>query len=389
VPANPPLRVPPGFRVSLYASGLERPRVIRVAPNGDLFVSESLAGRIRVLRTRSGETVPTVNRVFAQDLRLPFGIAFYPPGPNPTHVYVAETNRVIRFPYRNGDLVASGPAEPVVLSLPDQAPNLPGGGHWTRDIVFGLDGRRMFISVGSLTNAAEDMPDNPPLPLAEFEARYGRGAAWGRETNRAGVLVYTPDGALLRGWNTHAFATGLRNCTSMTVHPATGALWCANVERDGLGDNLPPDFITRVGPGNVFGWPWFYAGTLQDPRHPGERADLIPVIRSPEVLIQPHSSPLGITVYRGTMFPPAYRNHLFVTLRGSWNRSKRTGYKVVRIWTNQLHRPTGWYEDFLTGFVLNDRQVFGRPVGIDMARDGALLVGEDVNGTIWRISTRP
>jgi hypothetical protein len=389
VPETPPLRVPPGFRVDLYASGLERPRLLRVAPNGDLFISESAAGRIRVLRKPAGESVPTVNRVFAEGLNLPFGIAFHPPGPNPTYVYVAETNRIVRFPYANGDMIATGPAEPVVLSLPDEAPSLPGGGHWTRDIAFGPEGERMFVSVGSQSNDAEDMPDTPPVPLAQYEAQYGRGAAWGRETNRASILVYTPRGGLVSGSSTHVFATGLRNCTSMTIHPATAALWCATVERDGLGDNLVPDYITRVGPRNVFGWPWFYTGTFQDPRHPGEREDLIPFIRKPEVLIQPHSSPLGITVYDGTMFPAAYRNQLFVTLRGSWNRSKRTGYKVVRIWTNAQHRPVGWYEDFLTGFVLNDEQVFGRPVGIDVDRDGALLVGEDVNGTIWRISYQP
>lgn len=386
VPAKPPLRVKPGFHVEVFASGLEGPRLIRVAPNGDVFVAESRADRIRVLRAREGEAVPTINRVFAENLDMPFGIAFYPPGPKPTHVYVAETSRIVRFAYQNGDVVASGPAEPIVLSLPDEVPSLPSGGHWTRDIVFSPDGQRMFVSVGSLSNVAQDMPRKPPVPLAQFEAQYGRGAAWGDETNRASVLVYAPDGGLAAGFANGAFATGLRNCTSMTLHPASSELWCAVAERDGLGNDLVPDYVSRVGSRSVFGWPWFYTGSVQDPRHAGERADLVADIRTPDVLIQAHSSPLGLTIYRGAMFPAEYRDHAFVTLRGSWNRSKRTGYKVVRVETDAGGQPTGWYEDFLTGFVLDNEHVFGRPVGIDVAQDGALLVGEDGNGVIWRIS---
>jgi glucose/arabinose dehydrogenase len=172
----------------------------------------------------------------------------------------------------------------------------------------------------------------------------------------------------------------------MAISPRDGILWCANAERDRMGDNLAPDFVTRVFDGRFFGWPWFYAGRFEDPRQAGERRDLIPHLTVPSVLIQAHSSPLGITFYTSNQFPAKYRNNAFVTLRGSWNRSTRTGYKIVRIVTDSIGRTDGWYEDFLTGFVANNNEVWGRPVGIDVARDGSLLMSEDGNGTIWRIS---
>lgn len=383
-PAGAALRVPEGFRVSLFADGLSGPRVVRVAPNGDVFVSEGLAGQIRVLRPNHDDSHARSVTVYATGLNRPFGLAFYPNGDDPTHLYVAQTNGILRFPYRNGDLKPRGKPEVLDLKLPTGEHGLPAGGHWTRDIVFGPLSHRMFVSVGSATNVAEEMPERSAAFIAEHEAKHGRGAAWGGETNRAVVLVGSPTGRNLR-----SFATGLRNCTAMALHPETDDLWCAATERDRLGDDLPPEFVTRVRFHGFYGWPWFYPGGFEDPRQAGERPDLAPHVLAPDVLIQPHSSPLGITFYDGSQFPAKYRNNAFVTLRGSWNRSIRTGYKVVRIVTDKSGASNGWYEDFLTGFVLNNDEVWGRPVGIDVARDGSLLVSEDGNGTIWRIAYQP
>ena len=334
--------VPAGFSVSLFASGLDLPRTMRTAPNGDVFLAESGAGNILVY---TGQR----SRVFASNLTQPFGIAFWPPGPSPSFVYVAETNRVVRFPWPNG-----GAPEVIVPSLPE-------GGHWTRDIAFSPDGARMFVSVGSATNVMTGVgPD--------------------AEQGRADVLSFAPDGSDRR-----VFASGLRNCSGEAIQPATGALWCVVNERDGLGDDLPPDYATAVKEGGFYGWPWFYIGDHPDPRHKGIAAR--PVI-VPDVLIQPHSAPLGIAFYDNTAFPPDYRGDAFVALHGSWNRSKRTGYKVIRV-RFENGRPTGEYDDFLTGFVSSDRSVWGRPVGVTVAADGALLVSEDGNGTIWRIAYRP
>jgi glucose/arabinose dehydrogenase len=188
------------------------------------------------------------------------------------------------------------------------------------------------------------------------------------------------------------FATGLRNCVALAVQPRGGALWCATNESDGLGDDLPPDYATRVGEGKFYGWPWYYIGDHQDPRHKGERPDLAGKVTIPDVLLQPHSAPLGIAFYDApgiavSGFPDSYRGDAFVALHGSWNRSKRTGYKIVRLLLKD-GVPSGTYEDFLTGFVTDDDTVWGRPVGIAVARDGALLVSEDGNGTIWRIAYR-
>ena len=358
-------KAPPGFAVDLFADGLSGPRAIRVAPNGDVFVAESEAGRVRVFRSDGSSSTPTQASVFAEGLPRVFGIAFYPSGPEPRWVYVAMTGRVARFPYRSGDLKASGPTEIVV-------PNLPtGGSHWTRDIVFSPDDKTMFVSVGSASNDAEG--------IRAVAARM-LGASWGEEQDRADVLAFDPGGADKR-----IYATGLRNCSGLGVQPATGALWCVVNERDGLGDDLPPDFATRVVEGAFYGWPWFYIGAHEDPRHKSERADLAGRVTTPDVLIQPHSAPLGIAFYEGSQFPPEYKGDAFVALHGSWNRQKRTGYKVVRLIMKD-GKPTGAYEDFLTGFVADDASVWGRPVGVAVTKDGALLVTDDAGDAIWRVT---
>ena len=368
-PADAMPKAPPGFEVSLFAGGLARPRALRVAPNGDVFVAETAAGRIRVLRAADGAMKPSRNEIFASGLHEPFGIAF-PPGPAPEWVYVANTDSVIRFPYRAGDLEARGPAETVV-------PRLPAGGHSTRDIAFSKDGSRLFVSVGSASNVGEDMGR---VALDRFRAEHALGAAWGEERNRADVLVFDPDGR-----NGRVFATGIRNCVGLGVEPVTGELWCSTNERDGLGDDLVPDYVTRVREGAFYGWPWYYIGPNPDPRHKGVRPDLADKVTVPDVLIQAHSASMQMAFYDGAQFPAEYRNSAFAAEHGSWNRSRRTGYKVIRI-ILENGVPTGEYEDFLTGFVINDRSVWGRPVGVAVARDGTLLVSEDGNGTIWRIS---
>ncbi len=341
-PPGATLKVPAGFEATLLLSGLEQPRTLRTAPNGDVFLAETGAGQVRVLRGNQAS-------VFAAGLSAPFGIAFWPPGPAPRFVYVAETERVVRYPYTPGELRASGPAQVVVDGIPS-------GGHSTRDVAFSPDGRRMFVSVGSASNVSDQ-----------------------GEEGRAEVREYDPE-----GHGGRPFATGIRNCVGLAMQP-NGALWCAVNERDGLGDDLPPDYVTRVQPAAFYGWPWYYIGAHPDPRHPGKHPELAAHVTLPDVLIQPHSAPLSLTVYPADGAWAGYRGDLFVALHGSWNRSAVTGYKVVRIRLRD-GVPTGEYEDFATGFVTAQNKVWGRPVGVTVAQDGSLLVSEDANGTVWRIA---
>ena len=368
-PAGAVPKVPAGAEAAVFATGLQSPRILRPAPNGDIFVSESGGGRIQVLRPTADSRAPAVSQVFADGLDQPFGLAFWPSGPEPRFLYVGETGRVVRYPYHTGDLRASGPAEVIVPSLPE-------GGHWTRDVAFSPDGARMYVSVGSASNA-DALPALPQARLASLEAASGRGAAWGSEADRAAVLQFDPQGR-----PAGHLANGLRNCVGLAVQP-DGTVMCAVNERDGLGDDLPPDYVTRVQPGSLYGWPWYYIGAHEDPRSPGRRPDLASAVTVPDVLIQPHSAPLGITLYDGAMFP--WRGDALVALHGSWNRGKRTGYKVVRM-PMRDGVPTGEYQDVLTGFVRDDGNVWGRPVGVAVMRDGSVLVSEDGNDTIWRVT---
>lgn len=385
--ASPPARLPrpadaapktvPGFTVSEFAK-LDGPRQVRVSPSGDIFVSETDAGRLKVLRAAPGATSPTAVATFAEGLDRPFGIAFWPAA-DPRWVYVANANAVVRFPYRKGDLKARGPAETVIEKISPFT-----GMHSTRDLAFSADGRTLFVSVGSGSNTAESMPSKTAAEVRDWDAAHGTGAAWGKEEDRADVLAFDPQGG-----GRKVYAAGLRNCVSMAVQPATAALWCVVNERDSLGDNLPPDYATKVVSGGFYGWPWFYIGDHPDPGHAGERPDLAAKVRTPDVLIQPHSAPLGITFYPAAKgpaaFPPSYAGDAFVALHGSWNRSRRTGYKLVRL-PFRDGRPTGAYEDFVTGFVVSDKGVWGRPVGVAVAADGALLMTDDASGTLWRIA---
>jgi glucose/arabinose dehydrogenase len=379
-PANLLPQVPAGFSVRRLLAGLDNPRVLRVAPNGDIFLVETSPGRIRVLRAGSDPAVLDRVELYAKGLDGPFGLAFYPAGDNPQWVYVANNNSVVRFSYRNGDLAARGKPEVVIPMLAATS-----GGHSTRDIALSRDGATFLVSVGSGSNVAQDLPRLNAAQLRTQEAQYGIGAAWGNELQRANVLSFTAVGnAVLR-----PYATGIRNCVGMAIHSETGDLWCAVNERDGLGDNLVPDYVTRVKRGGFYGWPWYYIGAHADPRHRGERTDLKDQITTPDVLLQAHSAALGVVEYRGrggsSAFPAEYTGDLLVTLHGSWNRAQRTGYKVVRV-RLKAGVPTGEYEDFMTGLVQDETRVWGRPVGIAVAHDGALLVSDDGGNVLWRVS---
>jgi glucose/arabinose dehydrogenase len=364
--------VPAGFAVHVFATGLNQPRVIRIAPNGDIFVAESGSGRVLVFPAGGGGEAAAKPEIFAQGLERPFGMVFYPPA-EPRYVYVAAANQVVRFPYHAGDRQAAAPAEVII-------PDIPTKRHWTRDLAASPDGQRLFVSIGSSSNVAAGMPEKSTEEVKAFEKTHGLGAAWGDEEDRAVVRVFDPDGENVRN-----FATGLRNCSGMAVQPRTNALWCTGNERDHLGANLVPDFLTVVKEGGFYGWPWYYTGSNGDPAHAGERPDLQGTVSVPDVLIQAHSSTLQLVFYDKDAFPAEYRGDAFATLHGSWNREHRTGYKVIRARMKD-GKPTGVYEDFMTGFVLNEKTVWGRPAGIAVARDGSLLVSDDANGTIFRIT---
>ena len=403
---------PAGFTVSLYAGGdggptpapdghfserlgdappkgtFQQPRLIRTAPNGDVFLSDSFAGSIFVLRgLRADGHAETVTK-YSTGLSHPFGINFYP-AENPKWVYVANTFTVIRYPYNAGDLVAGGAPETVVSDLPGYA-QLRGGGHWSRDVVFTRDGRHMLISVGSASNA--DNADDHP-----------------NEFHRADVLEFTPEGKFEK-----VYASGLRNCVGEAINPVNGELWCSTNERDNLGNNLVPDYITSVKEGGFYGWPWYYIGAHRDPRLPlpcangtgpnpemsepltpeqagaCQHTDIGAKVLTPDVLVQPHMASLQMAFYTprpaaGSAFPADFKNDAFAAEHGSWNRAQRGGYEVIRV-PMRSGRATGAYEDFLTGFVTQDGQVWGRPVGVSVMNDGSLLVVDDGSRTVWRVT---
>jgi glucose/arabinose dehydrogenase len=359
---------PAGFKVDLYTDGLANPRLIRTAPNGDLFVAESWAGEIRVLRGLGPGGRAGQRERFAIGLNKPFGLAFYPPGNDPRWLYVGNTDAVVRFPYRSGDLQARGNPE-TVAELPGGG-LLRGGGHWTRDLAFSRDGKTLFVSVGSRSNV-----DDPDQHKGEL--------------HRADILAFDVNGGLdggPAGAQPRVFAWGIRNAVGIAVHPTSGELWASVNERDRLGDNLVPDYITHVEAGGFYGWPWYYIGAHQDPRHAGKHPELAAKVIVPDVLLQPHDASLEMTFYDGAQFPDGYRGDIFAAQHGSWNRHWRSGYEVVRVPMHGRARATGEYEDFLTGFVTASGDVWGRPVGVAVAADGALMVSDDGSKSIWRVS---
>jgi glucose/arabinose dehydrogenase len=346
-PEGVTLKLPAGFTSNVFAEGgFKRMRWIAVAPNGDVFATDSDVNTLTVLRDTNGDGVSDERHVFAEGLKRPFGIAF-----GAGHVYVANAGSVVRWPYKNGQLKAEGAAQTIV-----EMPAEPG--HWTRNLAFNPDSSRLYVSIGSSSDAGA--PD----------------------ADRALVFSVRPDGSDRR-----VHATGLRNPIGLAFEPRSKALWAAVQERDRMGDDLVPDYLTEVRDGAFYGWPFAYAGPNEDPRHVGERPDLVKQTVVPDVLLESHSAVMGLVFYQGTRFPAAYRNHAFATLRGSSNRSVRTGYKVIRIpFTNG--KATGSYEDFATGWMLGEdrKEVWGRPVGIAVGADGSLLVVDDAHQRIYRIS---
>jgi glucose/arabinose dehydrogenase/cytochrome c2 len=377
-PANAELALPPGFHIEPFATHLMGPRRMLVAPNGDIFVSEINGGRISVLHPTPDGTRAASTHVYLQGLKTPFGLAFYPNADDPRWLYVAETNRVTRYAYRIGDVKPGGDAEVVV-------PKLPSGGHSTRDIAFSPDGTQLYVSVGSESNVADSMSKKTPQEIKAWENEHGLGAAWDKETDRAAVLVFD----VAAPTTSKIYATGVRNCVGLTVQPASGALWCTTNERDALGDDLVPDYSTRVQRGGYYGWPWYYMGSHEDPRLQGDRPDLRGKALVPDVPYQSHSAALSMTFYTASAgksaFPATYVGDAFVAFHGSWNRSLRTGYKLVRVHMKN-DQPTGDYEDFLTGFIVDNGNVWGRPVATTELKDGSLLLSEDGGNVIFRIS---
>jgi len=355
-PENAWPTAPAGFKVELFATGFDNPRTLRTAPNGDIFLTETDPGRIRIFRGVTSDGKPEQQAVFASGLKEPYGLAFYPPGPDPQWLYVGNTAELVRFPYHNGDLKASAKPEHVA-TLPSP------GGHSTRAVTFSQDGKRMFVAVGSGSNVND--PDTHP-----------------EEKNRADILVCDPANCQLS-----VYAYGIRNAGGgIAIDPKTGELWCSVNERDALGDNLVPDYITHVQEGGFYGWPWWYMGAHQDPRHQGKHPELKDKAIVPDVLLQPHNASLEFAFYEGQQFPAEYKGDIFASEHGSWNKSVRVGYEVIRVPLHQTGKASGEYEDFLTGFVLPDGNVWGRPVGMTVAPDGSLLVSDDGSESIWRVS---
>ena len=377
------LKLPPGFKIDVLTRDVDGPRVMRFAPNGDLFVAESNKGNVKVLHLSADGMSVTSSDTFVSGLTRPFGIQFYPAGANPAWVYISEMNRVMRYPYKVGDTKPSGEPETVVAQLAGTI-----GGHSTRDLVFSPDGKKMYVAVGSQSNVAdapESMPKKTPAEIKAWEAEHGVGATWGQEENRADVLVFDV-GSNKPG---KPFATGIRNCVGLAIQPGTGDLWCTVNERDALGDNLVPDYSTRVREGGFYGWPWYYMGDHEDPRHAGERPDLKGKTITPDVPYEAHSAAVGFAFYTVTSgrsaFPSDYVGDAFAVFHGSWNRADRTGHKIVRV-PIKNGVPTGEYVDFLVGFITPDGQPWARPASVTVAPDGALLMSDDDGDVIYRIS---
>ena len=345
-PKDARLSVPPGFRISVWAEGFQDPRNMILAPNGDVLVADTANMKIVVLRDTNGDLLPDKRSVFYDGLDEPFGMAI-----RGDQLYVGNTDGVVRFLY-GGELVARGQPVPVTP--------LPSGGHSTRNVIFNRDGSKMYVAVGSASNVNNETDE----PL------------------RAAITEYNPDGTGKR-----TFASGLRNPIGVAWNPADNTLWTVVNERDGLGDDLVPDYATDVKRDAFYGWPFSYMGQNPDPRRAGERPDLVKRAIVPSVLIQAHSAPITLAFYTGKLFPERYRGGAFVTLHGSWNRTQRTGYKVIHI-PFRNGKPAGGYDDFVIGWAPDPkaRTVWGRPAGLLVLRDGSLLISDDGAGVIWRVS---
>lgn len=350
---------PPGFEVSLFAENLDNPRLAYVLPNSDVLVVEStregLGGaqksgnRITLFRDTNKDGRPDLREVFLTNLNMPFGMLLHGSG-----FYVGNTDGLVRFPYRTGETRITAKGKTIL--------DLPAGGHFTRNVVADPAGRKLYISVGSRSNVDEDKQD-------------------AKDPRRAAILQVNPDGSGMR-----VFGSGLRNAVGMDWEPNTNVLWTVVNERDGLGDELVPDYLTGVREGAFYGWPYSYFGQHEDPRKKGQRPDLVAKAVKPDYALGSHVAALGLAFYRGTSFPRQYHGGAFIGMHGSWNRSNMVGYKVAFI-RFENGRPTGPIEDFLTGFIANEKtfEVHGRPVGVAVWTDGSLLVADDSGKKVWRV----
>lgn len=353
-PAGAKLEVPAGFNIEIFSEGdYKIPRWVKEGPNGDLFLADWQANTIYLLRdlNKDGKIDNVKERfTFTTAVNRPFGMAIQKVGAE-TYFYVGNTDSIVRFKYQIGQTALEG--------QPEKLATFPTGGHSTRDLLFSKDGKKMYLSVGSQSNVTEGEPEI-----------------------RAAISEYNPDGTGHR-----IFAFGIRNPVGLAWNPVNGELWTAVNERDLLGDDLVPEYATSVKEGGFYGWPDSYMGSNVDPRVKNPRMDLVKRAIVPDVLIEPHSAALGIVFYTGTMFPAEYRNDAFVALHGSWNRKNRSGYKVIRI-PFEKGKPEGGYENFLTGWVPDAAgpDVWGRPVGLTIIKDGSLLVVDDGGKKIWRVT---
>jgi len=347
---------PAGFEVSLFADDLDNPRMIYVLPNGDVLVMESLpqqsTSRIVLLRDSAKSGTPTVRQSFLRRLNMAFGMALIG-----NRFYVGNTDGIVVFPYRSGDT--------QIKRRPEKILDLPGGGHYTRNLLTDPAGKKIYVAVGSSGNIDEQRVDE-------------------KDPRRAAILQINPDGSGMR-----VFASGLRNPVGMDWEPKTHTLWTVVNERDMLGDELVPDYLTEARDGAFYGWPYSYFGQNEDPRKKGQRPDLVAKAIKPDFALGSHVAALGLAFYQGKSFPERYHGGAFIGMHGSWNRSDLVGYKVAFV-PFQNGKPSGVIEDFLTGFIANPKisQVYGRPVGVAIWTDGSLLVADDAGGKVWRVSAK-
>ncbi|OFV93825.1 MAG: L-sorbosone dehydrogenase [Acidobacteria bacterium RIFCSPLOWO2_12_FULL_54_10] len=360
-PAGRMPTAPPGFQVNLFAEDLNNPRWIYVLPNADVLVAETIrerigssrsGNRIVLFRDRDKDGKPELREIFLSDLNMPFGMLLLG-----DWFYVANTDSLVRYPYQAG--------QTRIAAKPEKILDLPAGGHFTRHVVIDPDHLKLYVSVGSRTNVDEEGVD-------------------AEDPRRAAILELNPDGSQMR-----VFASGLRNPVGMDWEPETKTLWAVVNERDGLGDQLVPDYLTSVKEGSFYGWPYSYYGQNEDPRKKGQRPDLVSIAIKPDFALGSHVAPLGMTFYTGSTFPSRFHGGAFIGMHGSWNRSKFVGYKVAFV-PFQNGKPSGPLEDFLTGYIANENEseVFGRPVGVTVWHDGSLLVADDAGNKVWRVSAR-
>jgi len=345
---------PEGFVVTKFAEKLDNPRWTYIAPNNDIFVSESEADRISIFRDKDKDGQFETREIYLKNLNKPFGMLVLK-----NYFYIANTDGLYRYPYNASDLKITSKGQKIL--------ELPAGGynnHWTRNLIANADGTKIYVTVGSASNVAEHGMEN--------------------EVRRACILEINPDGT-----GEKIYAGGLRNPVGVDWNPETGELWTAVNERDELGDDLVPDYITSVKQNGFYGWPYSYFGNHLDPRMKGEGKDLAAKAIVPDVSVGAHTASLGLAFYDKSGFPEQYKNGAFVGQHGSWNRSRISGYKVLFV-PFKNGKPSGKPQDFLTGFIANgdSADVYGRPVAVTVMNDGSILVNDDGSNTIWKVAVK-